>query len=124
MACTTPVKATIARPTVAQSIRRGQPYLRRTDGMRLMLAATIVAFATDIAFAVPAIAQSDLPCDSFVRHADGKWSSTKPLKITRGNGISVDIGPGRSFGSGVSFSGLPLAEMLEIQCRGISAEIS
>ena len=59
--------------------------------------------------------QQSLPCDAFVRHANGCWSPTRPVMInaSAGNG---SINPGMTFCTGTLFMGIDLPEMLNQQC--------
>ena len=48
----------------------------------------------------------------FQRQPNGAWACVKPTQISGPNG-SVSIGPGASFGRGVQFMGINLAEELD-----------
>lgn len=59
--------------------------------------------------------QQRLTCQDFLDHSNGMWSPTHPITLG-----GASIGPGVSFGSGASFSGVPLGRLLNEQCHGIS----
>lgn len=55
--------------------------------------------------------QSGLTCADFVRSPNGMWSPIRPVQIG-----GVTMGPGVSFGQGVTMGGVNLAAELEKQC--------
>jgi hypothetical protein len=59
--------------------------------------------------------QLSLPCDAFVRNANGCWSSTRQVRIDASTGTG-SIGPGMTFCTGTMFMGINLPEMLTQQC--------
>ena len=63
-----------------------------------------------------------VPCQYFVHHGNGTWSPNHGVTIGDPNGSHVSMGTGVSFGRGVIFGGIPLAELLDAQCIGISPE--
>ena len=61
-------------------------------------------------------AQPSLPCDAFVRDANGCWSPTRQVTVNTSSG-NGSIGPGMTFCTGTLFMGVNLPEMLNQQCR-------
>jgi hypothetical protein len=63
--------------------------------------------------------QSTLPspfrCSDFAHNSDGSWSPLRPVTIKSGN-TTATVQPGASFGPGVTFAGVGLAEVLNRQC--------
>jgi hypothetical protein len=82
--------------------------------VRLLLA--LVCTLVTAASAQVSQPQPLLPCDAFVKHANGCWSPTRQVTInaSAGNG---SINPGMTFCTGTLFMGLNLPEMLNRQCR-------
>jgi hypothetical protein len=68
---------------------------------------------------IPSNSEND-PCKLFKKNADKTWSPLQQLTITSGNGSRISISPGFSFGSGVQFLGMNLAEQLDRDCKGKS----
>jgi hypothetical protein len=81
-----------------------------------LLIALVCTFWTAAASAQGSQPQASLPCDAFVRNANGCWSPTRQvtIKASTGNG---SISPGMTFCTGTMFMGLNLPEMLNQQCR-------
>jgi HdeA/HdeB family len=66
--------------------------------------------------AVNAAAQeSAIPCDAFVKNADGSWSALRNAAI-RGTGQSLTIREGAVLRPGAAIRGLDLAAQLDQQC--------
>ncbi len=61
---------------------------------------------------------AELPCDAFVRHADGSWSPTETVKIRTGNG-TVTIGPGVVLNRGMTINGMDWVKELEQRCSNL-----
>ena len=59
--------------------------------------------------------QLPLPCDAFVRNANGCWSPTRQVRIDASTGTG-SIAPGMTFCTGTMFMGINLPEMLTQQC--------
>jgi hypothetical protein len=59
--------------------------------------------------------QLSLPCDAFVRNANGCWSPTRQVRIDASTGTG-SIAPGMTFCTGTMFMGINLPEMLTQQC--------
>ena len=59
----------------------------------------------------------EVPCDGFVRNADGSWTPTRDVNVPTHGGV-LTVGTAVSFKPGVSSPGLDfdLAEVLERQC--------
>ena len=79
----------------------------------LALVSTIVTAAS----AQVSQPQASLPCDAFVRNANGCWSPTRQVTINTGSG-NGPISPGMTFCTGTLFMGVNLPEMLNQQCLG------
>jgi hypothetical protein len=56
--------------------------------------------------------QQPIPCDAFMRNANGTWLTTRQVTI---NGVTM--GAGALLRRGVSFNGYDLATLLEERCR-------
>jgi hypothetical protein len=78
----------------------------------LVLACSLLSATASAQVSQP---QPSLPCDAFVRDANGCWSPTRQvtIKTSVGNG---EISLGMTFCSGTLFMGLNLPEMLNQQC--------
>jgi hypothetical protein len=66
--------------------------------------------------APPVLAQT-LDCAAFKPQPNGRWSPTREVTIT-GPGGTATIGPEMRIAPGAIFAGLPVAELLEKQCKG------
>ena len=74
------------------------------------------AMVLTAALSAPALAQtSALPCDAFVKNADGSWSATRNVGVP-GPGRVFNVQQGAQFRPGASFMGMTLAEDLEKAC--------
>jgi hypothetical protein len=95
--------------------------------LRILLSATVMAIGLQSSSAdaqpVGALNSPQLPCNAFVRHANGMWSPTREMTITNPPGMSAAIGPGAAFGRGAFIAGLPLAQILDAQCINISPNV-
>src|ERR1700687_1557861 len=81
--------------------------------VRLLLA--LICTLVTAAWAQASQPQASLPCDAFVRNANGCWSPTRQVTINTSNG-NGSISPGMTFCTGTLFMGVNLPEMLNQQC--------
>jgi hypothetical protein len=90
--------------------------------MKIMVRVLLVlvcSVLTAVASAQVSQPQASLPCDAFVRNANGCWSPTRQVTINTGSG-NGSISPGMTFCTGTLFMGVNLPEMLNEQCLGRS----
>ena len=80
--------------------------------VRLLLA--LVCTLVTAASAQISQPQASVPCDAFVKHANGCWSPTRQVTINTSSG-NGSISPGMTFRTGTLFMG-NLPEMLNQQC--------
>jgi hypothetical protein len=77
--------------------------------VRLLLA-LVCTFWTAGVSAQVSQPQPSLPCDAFVRHANGCWSPTRQVTINASTGDGA-ISPRMTFCTGTLFMGVNLPEM-------------
>lgn len=82
------------------------------------LALVVAAFALAAAcLSAPAQAQG-LPCDAFIKNADGSWQATRNVRVPAAGG-AYNVLQGAVFAPTMSFMGLNLAGQLEHDCPGV-----
>ncbi|MCK9915266.1 HdeA family protein [Microbacteriaceae bacterium K1510] len=80
-----------------------------------MLRRSLTAAALVIALSAAAQAQSNFPCDAFIKNADGSWTAGRNVRLP-GPGTSYGVNQGATFTPNMSIMGMNVVSELEQQC--------
>jgi len=80
-----------------------------------MLRRLLTAAALVVALCVVAQAQSNFPCDAFIKNADGSWTAARNVRLP-GPGTSYSVNQGATFTPNMSIMGMNVVSELEQQC--------
>lgn len=77
----------------------------------------IVMASVALLGAAGAQAQSQFPCDAFIKNADGSWTAARNVRLP-GPGTSYSVNQGALFTPNMSIMGMNVVAELEQQCPG------
>jgi hypothetical protein len=81
--------------------------------------AGVLGILVNVGLGAPAVLAQNLDCTAFAPQPNGRWSPTREVTIT-GPGGTATIGPEMRIAPTAIFAGLPIAELLEKQCKRAS----
>ena len=87
--------------------------------MRHRFATAVAAVALGTAcLTTSAQAQNSMPCDAFIKNADGSWSATRNVYLA---GADFKVQQGALFRPNMSIRGLNVAKTLDKECPAVAA---